>query len=728
VVSEGGDGADALSVVRGTSSGQAGGEASDSGPALMVVAAPSGRYLNRHLSWLDFNARVLALADEPASPLLERAKFLAIFSSNLDEFFQVRVGGLIEQGSAGLVSLSPDGMTVAEQLEAIRERVIGLVAHQTATFQEVAALLEAAGLRFSGYSSLDDDDRAHLDTVFEEQVFPVLTPLAVDPAHPFPYISNLSLNLAVVVGDPDSPATRIARVKVPPLLPRFIVMPDGERFVPLEQLIAAHLDRLFPGMRILGHHPFRVTRNADFALEEEEAEDLLTAVEAVLRMRRRSPRVVRLEVEATMDSEVLDLLMRELEIGAEAVYRIDCPLDLAGLWALHRIKRPELHDPPHKPVTQGRLSGGPESSPDLFQVVSEGDVLVHFPYDSFETSVEAFIEQAACDPDVLAIKQTLYRTSGPDSPIVRSLVSAAEAGKQVVALVELTARFDEAANIAWARVLEQAGVHVVYGLVGLKTHTKTALVVRREKGRIRRYCHVGTGNYNQQTALLYEDLGLLSADPQLGADLTDLFNYLTGYSRQRRFRRLLVAPTTLRPGLLELIRRETRNRGRIFMKLNHLVDPEIVEALYAASTAGAEIDLVVRSACGVRPGVPGMSERLRVRSIVGRWLEHSRIFRFGEGATAEWYIGSADMMTRNLDGRVEALTPVVDVALRRRLGEVVDLYLADDCLTWELDPEGSWHRVPRRRGVNVQERLVELARAHAEGRDAEGTRAQEAEA
>jgi polyphosphate kinase len=727
-VSDGGNGADALSVVRGTSSAQTGDEAPDQAPALTVVTTRPGRYLNRHLSWLDFNARVLALAEDAATPLLERAKFLAIFSTNLDEFFQVRVGGLIEQGSAGLLSLSPDGMTVGEQLQAIRERVLGLVTHQTGIFREVTARLEEAGLRFSDHSSLDDDDRAHLDRVFDEQVFPVLTPLAVDPAHPFPYISNLSLNLAVVVGDPDTPATRIARVKVPPLLPRFIVMPDGERFVPLEQLIAAHLDRLFPGMRILGHHPFRVTRNADFALEEEEAEDLLTAVEAILRMRRRSPRVVRLEVESSMDGEVLDLLMRELEIGAEAVYRLDCPLDLAGLWALHRLDRPELHDRPHKPATQARLSGGSESPPDIFQVVDQGDILVHFPYESFDTSIEAFIEQAACDPDVLAIKQTLYRTSGPDSPIVRSLVSAAEAGKQVVALVELTARFDEAANIAWARVLEQAGVHVVYGLVGLKTHAKTALVVRREAGGIRRYCHVGTGNYNRQTALLYEDMGLLSSDPQLGADLTDLFNYLTGYSRQRRFRRLLVAPSTLRAGLLELINRETRHRGRIFMKVNHLVDPEIVEALYAASTAGAEIDLVVRSACGVRPGVPGMSERIRVRSIVGRWLEHSRILRFGADTGVDWYIGSADMMSRNLDGRVEALVPVLDPALRRRLQEVVDVYLADDCLAWELDSQGGWHRVPRSQGVNVQARLAELARARAEGRENGGARAQEVEA
>jgi polyphosphate kinase len=727
-VSEGTNGTDSLSVVHGASQRPGTAEASEQGPALTLVAAQSGRYLNRHLSWLDFNARVLALAEDGALPLLERAKFLAIFSTNLDEFFQVRVGGLTEQRSAGLLTLSPDGLTVGVQLEAIRERALTLVARQTSLFREVATQLEAAGLRFSDYRSLDDDDRAHLDRVFEEQVFPVLTPLAVDPAHPFPYISNLSLNLAVVVGDPDSPATRIARVKVPQLLPRFVVMPDGERFVPLEQLIAAHLEQLFPGMRILGQHPFRVTRNADFALEEEEAEDLLTAVEAILRMRRRSPRVVRLEIDTSMDDEVLSLLMRELEIGEEAVYRIDGPLDLAGLWALHRLDRPELHDPPLKPATQTRLAAAPDGPPDLFKVIAAGDVLVQFPYESFSTSVEAFIEQAARDPDVLAIKQTLYRTSGPDSPIVRALVAAAEAGKQVVALVELTARFDEATNIAWARVLEQSGVHVVYGLVGLKTHAKTALVVRREAGGIRRYCHVGTGNYNQQTARLYEDLGLLSCDPELGADLTDLFNYLTGYSRQRRFRRLLVAPTTLRPRLLELIHRETRRRGRIFMKLNHLVDPAIVEALYAASTAGAEVDLIVRSACGVRPGVPGMSERIRVRSIAGRWLEHSRIFRFGGDTSADWFIGSADMMSRNLDGRVEALVPVMDPGLQARLDQIVAVLLDDDCLSWTLDPEGGWRRVPRRTGINAQSRLAELARARADGRDADGARALGAEA
>jgi polyphosphate kinase len=727
-VTEGTDGSDSLSVVHGASTRPDESENADPGPSFTVVAPQRGRYLNRHLSWLDFNARVLALAEDESLPLLERAKFLAIFSSNLDEFFQVRVGGLTEQRAAGLLTLSPDGMTVGAQLEAIRELALRLVARQTAVFRQVAAQLEAAGLRFSDYSSLDDDDRAHLDRVFEDQVFPVLTPLAVDPAHPFPYISNLSLNLAVVVGDPDAAATRIARVKVPQLLPRFVVMPDGERFVPLEQLIAAHLEQLFPGMRILGHHPFRVTRNADFALEEEEAEDLLTAVEAILRMRRRSPRVVRLEVDTTMSDEVLNLLMRELEIGEEAVYRIDGPLDLAGLWALHRLDRPELHDPPFKPATQARLGGGHEGPPDLFKVIAGGDVLVHFPYESFATSVEAFIEQAARDPDVLAIKQTLYRTSGPDSPIVQSLVAAAEAGKQVVALVELTARFDEATNIAWARVLEQAGVHVVYGLVGLKTHAKTALVVRREAGGIRRYCHVGTGNYNQQTARLYEDLGLLSCDPELGADLTDLFNYLTGYSRQRRFRRLLVAPTTLRPRLVELIHRETRRRGRIFMKLNHLVDPEVVEALYAASTAGAEIDLVVRSACGVRPGVKGMSENIRVRSIVGRWLEHSRIWRFGENGAADWFIGSADMMSRNLDGRVEALVPVTDRGLQERLAAIVDVLLADDVRAWTLDSEGTWHPTTRRRGVNAQQRLGDMARAWADGRDSDAVRALGAEA
>jgi polyphosphate kinase len=677
------------------------------------VTAGGGRYLNRHLSWLDFNARVLALAENPALPLLERAKFMAIFSSNLDEFFQVRVGGLREQKQAGLATLSPDGMTVADQLRAIRTRVDELAGRAMDVFRELVRCLDEVGLRFADYAGLDEGDRGHLDSVFDDQIFPVLTPLAVDPAHPFPYISNLSLNLAVVVGDPDASAPRIARVKVPPLLPRFIPLPDGERFVPIEQVIAAHLDRLFPGMRILGQYPFRVTRNADFALEEAEAEDLLAAVETFVRRRRRSPRVVRLEVDATMSEEVKSLLLRELELSEQEVYQVDGALDLRGLWTLYKVDRPELRYEPWAPVTQPRLAGQPDAPVDIFRELNRGDILVHHPYEDFGTSVEAFVHQAARDPDVLAIKQTLYRTSGAESAIVRALIRAAEEGKQVVALVELTARFDEEANIAWARVLEEAGVHVVYGLVGLKTHAKTCLVVRREATGIRRYCHVGTGNYNAETARTYEDIGLLSADTELGADLTDLFNYLTGYSRQRSYRRLLVAPNTLRSGLLQLIRREARAGGRIIIKLNNIVDPEVVDSLYAASTAGCDIDLIVRSACGVRPGVPGMSDNIRVRSIIGRNLEHSRILRFGAGGDADWYIGSADLMARNLDGRVEAVIPVTDPKLQARLREIIDVELADDVLAWDLGNDGAWRKVPTTEGIETHVRLAELAQARA---------------
>ena len=685
---------------------------SESPPAAEPTTVAAGglpRFINRHLSWLEFDARVLAIAEDPARPLLERAKFLAIFSSNLDEFFQVRVGGLIEQQRAGIGAVSPDGMTVDEQLRAIRARVLELAERQAEAFQVIAAHLGEVGLRYSNYDALDDDDRAHLDSVFEERVFPVLTPLAVDPAHPFPYISDLSLNLAVVVGAPDVATPRIARIKVPPLLPRFVVMPDGERFVPLEQVIAAHLGRLFPGMRILGHFPFRVTRNADPTLEEEEQiGDLRVAVQEYLRRRRRSPQVVRLEIDESMTEEVERLLMRELELSADDVYTTRGPLDPSGLWTLYEVNRPDLKDRPAPPVTPRQLAGvGADELPaDIFRVIDAGDILVHHPYESFAASVEAFIDQAARDPEVLAIKQTLYRTSGPDSEIVRALMRAAESGKQVVALVELTARFEEEANITWAAVLEEAGVHVVYGVVGLKTHAKATLVMRRSSGGIRRYCHVGTGNYNSQTAHLYEDLGLLSADAELGEDLTDLFNYLTGYSQQRDFRRLLVAPVGLRSGILDRIRGQANPEGRIVIKCNHLVDPEVIDALYEASSAGASIDLIVRSSCGVRPGVPGLSENIRVRSIVGRYLEHSRIFRFGPD---DWYIGSADLMARNLDGRIEAAVPVLDRALRNRLAEAIDVLLRDDRLAWQLGTDGGWRRVPAREGIHAQEQLYRLA-------------------
>ena len=669
------------------------------------------RFLNRELSWLDFNARVLALVEDAAQPLLERANYLAIFSQNLDEFFQVRVSGLQEQAAAGLRGGSPDGLSPVAQLRAIRSQVEELVARESAVFtKEVAPALEEAGIRFANWDDLSDDDRGYLVEVFEERVFPVLTPLAVDPAHPFPYISNLSLNLAVVARDPRTSEERFARVKVPPLLPRFVALPDNERFVPLEQVIAARLDKLFPGMEILAHHPFRVTRDADFELQDED-EDLLEAIETVLRRRTKFGDVVRLEVDTTMSPEVLEVLCRELELSDSDVSVVDGPLDLSGLWALYGLRRPELKDDPWQPQTQPAL-GGPEGVPDLFRVLQAGDVLVHHPYDSFATSVEAFVDQAARDPHVLAIKQTLYRSAGPDSGVVRSLIHAAEQGKEVVALVELRARFDEQANIERARVFEEAGVHVVYGLVGLKTHSKTLLVVRQEADGIRRYCHVGTGNYNPKTATLYEDLGLLSADEQLGADLTELFNHLTGYSRQARFRKLLVAPERMRAQLTDRIRAEGAKggAGSIVMKMNSLVDADLIDELYTASLTGARIDLIVRGICCLRPQVPGLSETIRVRSILGRFLEHSRVYRFGaDAAEAEYLIGSADLMPRNLDRRVEALAPVTDPRLRARLDEILDINLADDTLAWELAADGSWHRVPTVHGNNTHRQLQELA-------------------
>jgi polyphosphate kinase len=670
------------------------------------------RYLNRELSWLQFNERVLALAEDPELELLERAKFLAIFQSNLDEFFQVRVAGLKEQVAAEVSGRNPDGMSPAEQLAAIDELAERLSHRHARTFREqIVPALAEQGVRYSEVDELDDDDRAYLVEIFEDRVFPVLTPLAVDPAHPFPYISNLSLNLAVLVRDPSSTETRFARVKVPPILPRFLLLPDGERFVPLERVIAVHLDRLFPGLEVVEHHVFRVTRNADFEVEEEEADDLLQAIESEL-TRRRFGRVVRLEVEPDMTEAVLRLLIRELEVEPDDVDHLPGPLDLSGLWALHDLDRPHLKQETFLPTTQGRLTPLPGEELDLFDVIAEGDVLVQHPYDSFTTSVQAFVEQAADDPDVLAIKQTLYRTSGPGSPIIKALLDAAEAGKQVVALVELKARFDEEANIVWARALEEAGVHVAYGVVGLKTHTKICLVVRSEGGGVRRYAHIGTGNYNDKTARIYEDIGLLTADPDLGADLTDLFNAVTGYSRQRDYRKLVVAPTSFRSRMLELIEREAAaDDGRIVAKMNSLVDAEIIDALYAASEAGTRIDLIVRGICCLRPGVPGRSETIRVRSAVGRYLEHSRIYRFGSDERGyDHYIGSGDWMPRNLDRRVEAMTPVEDPRLKTRLEEILAVSLADDLLAWELGPDGAWHRVPTTRGVDTHLTLQERAR------------------
>jgi len=684
------------------------------------------RFSNRELSRLDFLARLLDLSEDGGSALLERVKFMAIFSELLDEFFQVRVAGLEDQVAAGVRSRSVDGLRPGEQLKVIRARVEELVSRQDRIFLDLLVpALSDAGVRLSDWSSLDDDDRSYLVDVFHRQIFPVLTPLAVDPGHPFPYISNLSLNLLVEVADPGTGEKRIARVKVPPVLPRFVVMPDGERFVPLEQVIAAHLDVLFPGMTIGEHDAFRVTRNADLTVEEDEADDLLVAVEMELR-RRRFGSAVRLEISSEASPELRDRLAEELAVAPGGVYVVDAPIDLGGLWAVYALDRPDLHEETWTPMTPPHLATAGNEPTDLFAVLRERDVLVHHPYDSFATSVEAFVAQAAEDPDVLGIKQTLYRTSG-DSPIVASLIKAAESGKQVAAIVELKARFDEQANIGWARALEEAGVHVVYGLVGLKTHSKTVLVLRREEEGIRRYCHVGTGNYNSKTARVYEDLGLLTADPAIGADVGDLFNYLTGFSRHTAYRQILVSPVTLRHRILEMIAEQAAAgpAGRIVMKVNGLTDPEMIDALYRASCAGVPIDLAVRGLCCLRPGIPSLSETIRVRSVVGEFLEHSRIYRFGgaddgvphdlgngpgpNGSPLTLLIGSADLMERNLDRRIEVLVPVRDPELQARLLEMLDLVLADDTNAWTLGPDRRWRRVPNRQGMSSQKRLKELA-------------------
>ncbi|PZS23639.1 MAG: polyphosphate kinase 1 [Acidimicrobiales bacterium] len=683
----------------------------------------SSRYQNRELSLLDFESRLLDLAEDEGAPLLERVKFLAIFSSGIDELFEVRVAGIKDRVAAGLRAVSPDGRSPIEQLRVIRSKLEGLLSRQSRIYlDKLVPALGEAGVCLVDWEALDGDDRCHLDQVFEHQIFPVLTPLAVDTAHPFPYISNLSLNLAVTVRDPYTREQRFARIKVPPLLPRFVAMPDGARNVAVEQVIAAHLDSLFPEMTIESHYTFRVTRNADLTLEEGEADDLLVAVEMELR-RRRFGRAVRLEIETQAGADVRELLTRELEIGPEDVYDIEGPLDLGGLMALYDLDRGDLHYEPWAPMTQPRLATAEDEPVDLFAVLRERDVLVHHPYDSFATSVEAFVAQAACDPSVLAIKQTLYRTSG-HSPIVRSLIKAAEQGKQVAVLVELKARGDEQANIAWARALEEVGVHVVYGLVGFKTHAKAILVVRAEEDGLRRYCHVGTGNYNSKTAALYEDLGLLSADPDLGADLTDLFNFLTGYSRRSSYRRLAVAPTGMRTRIIEAIEGEglAGTDGRIVIKVNGLTDPMVIDALYEASGKAVPIDLVVRGVCRLRPGVAGLSETIQVRSVVGRFLEHSRIFSFGgvAGRPSEILIGSADLMERNLDRRIEAMIPVVDAEARLRLSETLDLLLADDAQSWIMASDGSWSRVRVAGGAgdgqSAQLRQQELAMERARRR------------
>ena len=669
-------------------------------------------FINRELSWLDFNKRVYALTGREDFPLLEKAKFLAIWATNLDEFFQVRVAGLKEQVAHGLRSATPDGLTPGQQLAAIRDEADAQYQEISKRFlSEIAPALAKEGIVFSDYSTLDDDDREFLDRLFADLVFPVVTPLAVDPAHPFPYISNLSLNLAIVVRNPETTLTRFARVKIPPVLPRFVVLPDGERFVPLEQVIAAHLDSLFPGMEVLSHHVFRVTRNADFEVEEDEGGDLLMSIESEL-TQRRFGRVVRLEVHPDMPDDVLDLLMREMGATEDDVFSVDGPLDLAGLWGVYDLERPELKFDVFTGVTPARLAGAGGDSVDFFEVIRQGDLMAHHPYDSFSTTVESFITKAARDPSVLAIKMTLYRTNR-DSQIMQALIDAAERGKQVVALVELKARFDEERNIEWAQRLEDVGVHVMYGVVGLKTHTKLALVVRREGDRVVRYAHIGTGNYNESTARIYEDVGVFTADPDLGSDLSDLFNFLTGYSRQTKYRSMAVSPIGVRKEITGLIESEAaRSDGQITMKMNSLVDPGIIEALYRASQKGTRIDLCVRGICSLVPGVPGLSENINVRSIVGRYLEHSRMYRFGaRGREREYYIGSADMMPRNLDRRVEALSPVTDPDLQFRLDEILDVNFADDNLAWELGPDRVWTRVHGNVGVDAHVALQELALA-----------------
>lgn len=663
---------------------------------------PAERYLDRELSWLAFNQRVLELAEDETVPVLERANFLAIFASNLDEFFMVRVAGLKRRIVTGLAVPTNIGRAPADVLSDISKKAHELQERHAAAYQTlVKPALAEAGIRIASWAELGDEERAHLHDVFSKQIFPVLMPLAVDPAHPFPYISGLSLNLSVRVRNSRTGRQEFARVKVPQMLPRFVrVDPDesieNARYLALEELIANHLGDLFPGMEIVEHHVFRVTRNEDVEIEEDETENLIKALEKELLRRRFGP-PIRLEVTDDMDDVTLGLLVRELDVTEQEVYRLPAPLDLGGLFDLSRLDRPELHYPTHVPTTALQLQ--PTESnlrADVFKAVSRQDVLLHHPYESFATSVQAFLEQAAADPDVLAIKQTLYRTSG-DSPIVEALIDAAESGKQVLALVEIKARFDEQANITWARKLEKAGVHVVYGLVGLKTHCKLALVIRQEKGVLRHYSHIGTGNYNPKTSRIYEDLGLLTADDQVGKDLTRLFNELSGYAIEKKFKRLLVAPLHLRKGLLKLIATEIRNAeaGRpsgIRIKVNSMVDEAIIDALYRASNAGVPVEVWVRGICSLRPGIPGLSENIRVRSILGRYLEHSRLFCFENDGDPQIYIGSADMMHRNLDRRVEALVRLADPQHLVEVQELFDQAMDPSTSSWRLDGDGVWTR------------------------------------
>ncbi len=695
------------------------------------------QYFNRENSWLEFNNRVLHEAFDARTPLLERLKFLAIFSSNLDEFFMVRIAAIKEQIAAEVSKLSIDGKTPAQQLDLVCQRLQPTVTAQHEHFEQVLRPeLDRHGVHILDYIDLNQEQRIYLREYFEEQIFPVLTPLAVDPSHPFPYISNLSLNLAVVVKDRTSGEEFFARVKVPKVLPRFIALPVAHTStiecptiwsgVPAEQVIAHNLESLFHGMSIQEYYPFRVTRNSDLDVEEDEAEDLMQAMEQELRKRRLGGSVVRLEVSAELPENFKTLLMEEMDLTSQDVYEVEGILGLKDLMSFMELPLPELKEPPWKPATHPALRRVLESDVDdeacdreetFFDVIRRQDLLVHHPYQSFTTSVQRFIEEAAHDGAVLAIKMTLYRTSG-DSPIISALIKAAENGKQVAALVELKARFDEANNIVWAKKLESSGVHVVYGLSGLKTHTKLVLVVRREAGKIQRYVHIGTGNYNPKTARLYTDMGLFSARKELGADLTDLFNYLTGYSRQSQYRKLLVAPVNLRDRMLALIDREIEHcksdrPSRIVAKMNALVDGRIIAALYRASQAGVKIDLIVRGVCCLRPEVPGLSENIRVMSLIGRFLEHSRVFYFQNGGQDEVYIGSADWMTRNLDRRVEAVVAVEDPGLTKDLQEILAVMLADNRQAWDLQSDG--HYIQRTNQTGQPQSAQQIFMAMARG-------------
>lgn len=691
---------------------------------------PTDRFADRELSWLAFNQRVLELAEDASLPLLERVRFLSIFASNLDEFFMVRVAGLRRRIATGMAVTAASGLSPRQVLDAISIEAHRLMDRHAAVFtDDIQPALDAEGITLVHWDELGADEQDRLRKFFRRQIYPVLTPLAVDPAHPFPYISGLSLNLAVVVVNPTTGKEHFARVKVPPLLPRFIAVDARGRpsapstqtadpgrgptsFVPLEDVIAVHLDTLFPGMEVLEHHTFRVTRNEDVEVEEDDAENILQAMEKELLRRRFGP-AVRLEVAKDVAPRVRDLLVRELGVDAAEVYELPAPLDLTGLTLIADLDRTDLSYPRFVGGTHRHLAEVESAlQSDIFAAIARRDILLHHPYDSFATSVQAFLAQAAADPNVLAIKQTLYRTSG-DSPIVDSLIDAAEAGKQVLALVEIKARFDEQANISWARKLEQSGVHVVYGIVGLKTHCKLSLVVRQEEDGLRRYCHVGTGNYNPKTARLYEDLGLLTCDPDVGQDLTRLFNQLSGYAPKAKFSRLLVAPRAMRSGLVERIERETVNHlagepAWIRMKTNAIVDEATIDALYRASQAGVPVDLVVRGICALRPGVPGLSETIRVRSILGRFLEHARVFAFANGGEPEVLIGSADLMHRNLDRRVETLV-TMGPEHAAELIELLDLSMRDDTASWHLGPDDTWtrrDRVDGRKLRDLQEYLI----------------------